>query len=636
MNAAARNRLRAGFTSIVGVAVVLAAVAVCASPAEAQVRPPAATSATHSYIVRAVPGQLPAVETKVAHLHGRVTSHLDLINAVVGGQLSDGAVADLRSDKRVVEVTPDSEVHLLSGGLLGGLLGGVVGGVVGVVGGVVNVLGGLLAPADAWTPTATDTSTPATDPNSLFNIEKSIGARKQWAAGYTGAGIDIALLDSGVAPVAGLSDPGKVVNGPDLTPESQNPNTRYLDTYGHGTHMAGIMAGRDAGVDPVTSAGSATPFLGVAPGARVLSVKVADAHGATDVSQVIAGIDWVVQHAHDPGFNVRVLNLSFGTDSAQSYLNDPLAYAAEVAWRKGIVVVVAAGNSGTALGRLTDPAIDPYVLAVGAADTSTSDVQVASWSSRGDGTRNPDFVVPAVHVPSLRVPGSYVDQMYGGTPAAGERFIRGSGTSQAAALTSGAVALLLQRRPSLTPDQVKASLRGGTGLLGGDTSKAQGTGLVNLTGSVNYLTTYLTGYLGMAPKPQAFPPSVGNGTLEGSRGTNHLLLNNIPLAGEMDMFGQPFNAAAMAAREAAGTSWTGGSWNGSNWTGAGWDVTGWSTPVWTGRTWAGDSWSGRTWADGYWDGRTWAATHWTGDSWTGFGWFGRTWAGAGWEGIQRP
>ena len=95
-----------------------------------------------------------------------------------------------------------------------------------------------------------------------------------------------------------------------------------------------------------------------------MSVKAAAANGTTDVSQVIASIDWVVQHRNDNGLNVRVLNLAFGTDSRQSYVLDPLAYAAEVAWRKGIVVVVSAGNDGPTTTGLNDPAYDPHVIAV--------------------------------------------------------------------------------------------------------------------------------------------------------------------------------------------------------------------------------------------------------------------------------
>ncbi len=186
--------------------------------------------------------------------------------------------------------------------------------------------------------------------------------------------MDVALIDTGIAPVPGLTGPGKVINGPDLSFESQDPSRRYVDNNGHGTHMAGIIAASDVwGSSRAVDAGPAA-IEGVAPGARLVNVKVGDGNGVTDVSQVLAAIDWVVQHAHDPngapgGLNIRVLNLSYGTDSPQSATIDPLAHAAEVAWRSGIVVVAAAGNDGSTTGRLADPAIDPYLIAVGAADT---------------------------------------------------------------------------------------------------------------------------------------------------------------------------------------------------------------------------------------------------------------------------
>ena len=267
-------------------------------------------------------------------------------------------------------------------------------------------------------------------------------------SGLTGSGVDVALIDSGVTPVAGLDDAGKVVNGPDLSFESQNSGTRYLDTFGHGTFMAGIIAGYDG---TLSNGSLSDTYNGVAPNARVISLKVADAHGNTDVSQVIAAIDWVVQHRKDPGMNIRVLNLSFGTPSMQSYLLDPLAYAAEVAWRKGIVVVVSAGNDGTGTGKLLNPAQDPYVLAVGAEDSggtpSIGDDTIPSFSTRGDGVRNPDVVAPGKSLQGLRVPGSYIDTQYGGTAAFEGRYFRGSGTSQAAAVVSGAAAAAAPAAP---------------------------------------------------------------------------------------------------------------------------------------------------------------------------------------------
>ena len=166
----------------------------------------------------------------------------------------------------------------------------------------------------------------------MQNITAGDGVQAWWNAGFTGQGVDVALIDTGVAPVPALSGNGKIVNGPDLSLESQNPNLQYLDTNGHGTFMAGIIGGND---------GQPGGYRGVAPDSRILSVKVGDADGGVDVSQVIAAIDWVVQHRTDNGMNIRVLNLSYGTDSSQPFVIDPLAFAVERAWKAGIVVVTA-------------------------------------------------------------------------------------------------------------------------------------------------------------------------------------------------------------------------------------------------------------------------------------------------------
>ena len=158
-------------------------------------------------------------------------------------------------------------------------------------------------------------------------------AATAWDAGITGNGVTVALIDSGVAPVDGLATNGKIVNGPDLSLDSQNDSLRYLDAYGHGTHMASIIAGRgNSAPSVVASSDPRNHFLGIAPDAQILNMKVGAADGAVDVSQILAAIDWVVQHRNDGGMNVRVLNLSFGTNSSQAYQIDPLAFAVEVAW----------------------------------------------------------------------------------------------------------------------------------------------------------------------------------------------------------------------------------------------------------------------------------------------------------------
>ena len=471
--------------------------------------------------------------------------------------------------------------------------------------------------------TASATYDPATDVNSMASTTLYTGAQAWWNAGYTGRGVDVAVIDSGVAPVAGLSGRGKVVDGPDLSLESQTPSLAHTDGYGHGTFMAGLIAGNDDSSAAPYAGAPASVYRGMAPDARIISLKVATADGGTDVSQVIAAIDWVVEHAHDPGLNIRVINLSYGTNSTQPYRRDPLADAAEQAWKHGIVVVAAAGNTGFQRGAhapgIADPAYDPYVIAAGGSDSmgtpSTSDDQVASYSassSFGD-TRSPDFVAPSAHLQGLRVPGSWLDTNHP-EGRLDDRYFRGSGTSQAAAITSGAVALILQKYPSLTPDLVKRLLESNADRLTGSGPHAQGAGEIQL-GPV----------LTATPRPllpQLFPSSLGNGTLEGSRGQDHLTQNGVVLTGERDVFGAPVDTRSLAAAESAGSSWSGGVWNGNTWTGSSWSGSSWSGSSWSGSSWSGSSWSGSSWSGSSWSGSSWSGSSWSGNNWSDASWGG--------------
>ena len=255
--------------------------------------------------------------------------------------------------------------------------------------------------------------------------------------------------------------------------------------------MAGLIAGHDADPTSPYASAPADAYRGVAPDARILSVKVATADGATDVSQIIAAIDWVVQHRNDNGLNVRIINLSYGTNSTQDAAADPLAFAVEQAWKNGIVVVASAGNSGFQRGNgapgLADPAYDPMILGVGAADTAGTaslwDDGVASFSaSASTGKANPpDFVTPGAHLQGLRDQGSWLDQMHPEGILDG-RYMRGSGTSQATAIASGAIALILQKFPNMTPDQLDKFVSDHGVKLAGWNAQAAGAGELDLTG----------------------------------------------------------------------------------------------------------------------------------------------------------
>jgi serine protease AprX len=434
---------------------------------------------------------------------------------------------------------------------------------------------------------------------SMVHVRSVIGADGMWSRGFTGRGVGVALVDTGVVPVKGLTS-GNVVDGADLSFESQSDDQQYLDTFGHGTHMAGIIAGDE----PRALLGPA-PFQGVAPDAELTSVKVAAHDGAVDVSQVIAAVDWVVEHRNDDPKNpIRVLNLSYGTDGVQDYAVDPLAHAVENAWRAGIVVVVSGGNEGFASPKLNNPAYDPYVLTVGAADTrgttSTLDDTVPDFSSRGDSERRVDVVAPGRSIVSLRDPGSYLDVAHPGARV-GDRFFKGSGTSQAAAVVSGAVALLLEQRPSLTPDQVKALLRSTAAPM--PTADAAGKGAGEISLAAARTTIAPTG-------TQSWARSTGTGSLELARGSQHVADDGVELTGERDILA-PWHAMKWAAASSTGTAWEGGRWNGTDWTGSCW-----CTSTWAGRAWTARGWSARGWS---------------GDSWSARGWSARGWSGAGWN-----
>jgi serine protease AprX len=439
---------------------------------------------------------------------------------------------------------------------------------------------------------STDVESQAAQAGSLYTIANQVtGASAMWDAGYTGKGVDVAVIDSGVVPVDGLTGSSKVVYGPDLTLENNTP-AKNLDTYGHGTAMSGIIAGRDSAATTVS--GNASDFVGMAPDARIVSIKVADAKGQTDVSQAIAAIDWVVQNRNKNGLNIRVLNMSFGTDGVQDYVLDPLAFAAEQAWHKGIVVVVAVGNEGFGTGKVNNPAYDPYLIAVGSntanGTATTADDVVSSFSNDGDGTRNPDVVAPGDQVVSLRSSGSYLDKTY---PQAriGDRLFRGSGTSQAAAVVSGAAALLVQQRPTATPDQIKALLMGTANAIPNATAAQQGSGLVDLAEART------------APTPNAvqrFTVSTGLGSLELARGSVHVTVGTRQVRGEVDVRGRAFDVRTWAAGLRNGTNWSGMSWSGMSWSGMSWSGMSWSGMSWSGMSWSGMSWSGMSWSGTDW------------------------------------
>jgi serine protease AprX len=268
--------------------------------------------------------------------------------------------------------------------------------------------------------------------------------------GYDGAGVGVAIIDSGIADMPEFK--GRVAYSESFA------GGNGLDQYGHGTHVAGIVGARTG------------KYYGVAPGSTLINLRVLDENGSGSDSQVIAAINRAIQLKST--YNIRIINLSLGRPVYESYAVDPLCQAVEAAWKAGIVVVVAAGNAGrdNSMGTngyltITAPGNDPYAITVGAmkaqGTVNRSDDAIASYSSKGptpiDHVVKPDLVAPGNKIVSTLPQGLTLSTLFPNNAYPAGHFML-SGTSMASAVVSGAAALLLEARPWLTPDQVKARL----------------------------------------------------------------------------------------------------------------------------------------------------------------------------------
>jgi serine protease AprX len=330
------------------------------------------------------------------------------------------------------------------------------------------------------------------------------------ASGFDGTGIGIAILDSGVDPdrpdlTERTTGQKRVVLSIDFTGGSGSAD----DPYGHGTHVAGIAAGNGAASRLV-----GRDYAGIAPAAKLINLRVLDKNGRGYVSKVIAAIDYAI--AVRPLYNIKVLNLSLSAPPVESYVDDPLCRAAQRAASAGLVVVAAAGNFGVdstgrkVYGGIASPGNSPAVITVGATDTFGTDVRsddrIAPYSSRGptmsrsidpvtgavtyDNLAKPDVVAPGFRIVSLEryqntivtaYPMLHVDT---GSVNNKSRYMFLSGTSMSTGVVSGAVALMMQANPSLTPNMVKAILMYSAQIMNGADLFEQGAGMVNIDGAV--------------------------------------------------------------------------------------------------------------------------------------------------------
>lgn len=495
-----------------------------------------------------------APERAVAQLGGRVTRPLPIVSGFAA-TLPAGAVPKLARTRGVRAVSHDGRMHVQ----------------------------------------ATLAAPPPSTPRSVY--PQVVRANMVWQAGVTGSGVTVAVVDTGVADVPDLH--GRLVQVTDDLTGQASPCVNLsgepscADSYGHGTFVAGTIAGNGAS--------SAGKWKGAAPGARILAVKIAGRDGAADVSNVLAAIQWVV--SFKDRYGIGVLNLSLGTDSTQSSTVDPLNYAVERAWDAGIAVVVSASNRGPGPSTISKPADDPFVLTVGAVDDNgtvgLADDLLPDFSSRGptaaDGVAKPDVTAPGGHVISLRAPGSAIDTQF--PVYVDGAYRKGSGTSMAAGVVSGVAALVLEANPGMSPDRLKHALMATTRATVTADPMAVGTGLVDANAAA------FAAPPGMAN--QGLARSSGLGPFHLSRGTVRVKTDDL-LGGTLGLVLGGLLTAQLLLWDPLG--YTVGAWSSDTWY-----STGWYTSRWYRLTWAGNDWGGSNWRQ---------ANAWYGNSWYGSAWYG--------------
>ena len=422
---------------------------------------------------------------------------------------------------------------------------------------------------------------PATPPDEFSaKYQRIVKAPQVWAQGISGDGVAVAVLDSGVAADPDLTVPAnRVVASVNFADQST-----ASDPGGHGTHVAGIIAGNGARSDG--------QFVGVAPQANIVDVRVVGSRGSGRISSVIRGIEWTL--AHSAAYNIRVLNLSFGAPSTLSYRADPLSAAVEIAWRRGLVVVAAAGNTGPDRDTVLSPGNDPYVVTVGATDDQGTrdrgDDTLAWFSAWGSADSNPkpDLVAPGRRLVSVRVPGSTLDALFPDRVVSaqnGSTYFRLSGTSQATGVVSGAAALFLANNPNLPPDQVKAFLVGTTQPYGEESGQVLPDPIADGSGLLDAFDATKSAAMGQRV------PAANNG-LRPSDGFARAMY---PV-----LYGTP-----LFYKDGSPVLWESVVWDSVAWDSIAWDSVAWDSVAWDSVAWDSVAWDSVAWDSVAWDSVAW-------------------------------
>ncbi len=650
-----RGRSRLRFVSVLA---TLGIVWMSANPADAHRRPvtlPVQGLSTQtvgdvSVIVRAVPGAYDAAHALAVRLGAKTGTRLDVINGF-SATLSASNARKLATDSSVAGVALDQ----------------------------------IATPQSVSTQALSALGFDPTDNGSVSALSEETGVGAAWSQGLNGQGVDVAIIDSGIAPIPGIAS-DRIYYGPDLSPSADDKTIGIYDAFGHGTHLAGIIAGTDNNGQPTKNG-----FTGVAPASRLVPIKVSAPNGNTTSAALVAGIDWVIRNQKANGLNIKVLNLAFSAPALSDWRNDPIALSALRATRAGILVVVAAGNSGSGTS-LGSPAYAPEVLSVGSADlgssTNPNDTVVSDFSAQSNKSQ-PDILAPGAHIISLNVRNSYVDQTMNPVRL-GDRFIRGSGTSQAAAFASGSGALLFQRYPDATGGQIAKLLRKSAQNLAGRRSRHQleGSGVIDVARALAMPLPNDIGFARCATaraeannddreaKDAALQAAAPVATTTPTTPTTTVPVTTTVAAGpdkkqgrnrdELDSRSSGDNAknssdksgeksaqekndreqkktqaedrAKQSAKRAllcdlsdpSTNSPLSANWAGQQWAGQQWAGQQWAGQQWAGQQWAGQQWAGQQWAGQQWAGQQWAGQQWAGQQWAGQQWAGQQWASQGW------
>jgi serine protease AprX len=493
------------------------------------------------------------------------------------------------------------------------------------------------SPSPSPSPSPTEEPDFTATPKRLGTITRS---KELWSQGITGRDVTVALIDTGVY-AAHPDLAGRVIHCEDFSHEA-GTEAHCADTFGHGTFMAGLIAGNGA-----SSGGT---YMGSAPEANIVSVKLAGFDGSTDVSNVLAGIQWVV--AHKSLYGIKVLNLSLGTDSSQSTATSPLNYAVQRAWKSGITVIVSAGNSGPGSETILKPADDPLVVTVGSSNDeetlAIADDRVPVFSSRGptrsNGLAKPDLVAPGVRTVSLRSPGSNIDQQFGASAVVGDAYFRGTGTSMSAALVSGIAAQIAQGNPTLVPDQIKYRLTA-TARDIADTGKySAGAGIIDAYAATKSTSTAKAnqntcGLLGLNCVLDDLLSS-GLGFIQPARGSLDIdvrtplgvgsLLGEYKAQYDTNLLSSVLGLLPWASLEYTLNGWDATSWRATSWRNAPWAATSWRATSWRSTVWDATSWRGTTYENDDWNATSWRNVNWDATSWRATSWQTK-WYAAAWD-----